>query len=85
VTHKAAAEKAEGIRQSIEDHIFHADGVTLKKTISGGLYHSSVRESKSLKEILNLVDDALYSSKQSGRNKISHVVSSLDPETPKRV
>jgi len=85
VTHKAATGKAEDIRQSVEDHIFHADGVTLKKTISGGLYHSSVRESESLKEILKLVDDALYSSKQNGRNQISHVVSALDLETPKRV
>jgi len=85
VTYEDAADKAENIRKSIENHTFHANQITLKKTISGGLYHSSLENSDSLKEILKLVDNALYLSKQNGRNKISHVANLPSTEPAKSV
>ncbi len=65
--------KAENIRKSIEKHTFTINDAKIKKTVSGGLYHSSLKNIKNVKEILKLVDNALYISKSKGRNRVSNI------------
>jgi len=65
--------RAEKIRSSIEEHVFKSDDNKTLKTISGGLYHSSLIKTAKVERILKLVDDALYESKSKGRNQITNV------------
>lgn len=66
-----AFEKAEKIRQTIEDTPFDLESVTLFKTISIGLFHSSIIENSNPTDILNWADEALYCSKKTGRNRVT--------------
>jgi len=75
VSFEDATKKAEKIRIAIENYDFKTKESILKKTVSGGLYHSSLKEIKDLKTILKFVDEALYESKSKGRNRVSHVQS----------
>jgi len=76
VSFEDATKRAEKIRKAIEVHVFNTNESKLKKTVSGGVYHSSLKEIKDLKTILKLVDGALYESKSKGRNRVSYVQSS---------
>lgn len=73
ISYQDAKQKAERIRQSVENYVFMANGVKLRKTISGGLYHSSLMNVSSVKELLKQADKALYRAKNSGRNVIMEV------------
>lgn len=64
---------AEKIRTLIEKEVFYANDLVFHKTISTGLYHSSICEAKSIFHVLKLVDTALYESKENGRNRITLV------------
>ena len=64
---------AEKIRTLIEKEVFYANDLAFHKTISAGLYHSSICEAKSIFHVLKLVDTALYESKEKGRNRITLV------------
>ncbi len=68
-----AKHKAESIRQAVEEYVFVANSVRLRKTLSGGLYHSSLLKVSSVKELLKQTDKALYAAKKSGRNRIMEV------------
>lgn len=73
ISYQDAKQKAENIRQSVEDYVFMANGVKLRKTLSGGLYHSSLLKVSSVKELLKQADKALYAAKNAGRNIIMEV------------
>jgi len=73
VSFKDAVTRAEKIREEIENHLFETSEYKLRKTVSGGLYHSSLRKINNLKIILKLVDEALYESKSKGRNRVTNV------------
>jgi len=73
ITYDDTLFRAEKIRNSIEKYVFKVQNIKINKTISGGLYHSSLIKTDKVKKILKLVDNALYESKTNGRNQISNV------------
>lgn len=70
ISYQDTVKKAEKIRQSVAEHVFSANGVKIHKTLSGGLYHSSLFKVSGVKELLKLTDSALYTAKHAGRNRI---------------
>ena len=68
---------AHKILQRFERHEFDIDGHKFHNTLSGGLYHSSILKLLSVKDALKAVDNALYESKQQGRNRITEVSARL--------
>jgi len=70
-----ARNRAEEIRKSVENHEFKNNGAKFRQTVSGGFFHSSLKETNDLKTILKMVDEALYESKSKGRNKVTNVPS----------
>ncbi len=73
ISYLDAKHKAEQIRQAVASHVFASNGVKLYKTLSGGLYHSSLVQVSSVKELLKITDSALYAAKHAGRNCIMEV------------
>jgi diguanylate cyclase (GGDEF)-like protein len=68
-TLKTAQEVAERIRSTVESHPFIFESKKLKVTISIGV--SSIIQNDNWEKIYNRADQALYQSKQSGRNKVT--------------
>lgn len=68
-TIKTAQEVAERIRQTVELHPFTFENKKIKVTISIGV--SSIIPNDNWEKIYNRADQALYQSKQSGRNKVT--------------
>lgn len=68
-TLKTAQEVAERIRTTVEAHPFTFEGKKIKVTISIGV--SSIIQNDNWEKIYNRADQALYQSKQSGRNKVT--------------
>ena len=66
---KTAQEVAERIRQTVEAHPFQFDDKTIKVTISIGV--STRIPTDTWDKMYNRADQALYQSKQSGRNKVT--------------
>jgi len=64
---------AEKIRILVQKHLFKVEGKTFSKTISSGVYHSSLVDTQSVRDVLKFTDIALYESKAKGRNKITLV------------
>ncbi len=60
---------AEQIRKCVEGYAYEKDGVTLSPTISLGV--SALKPNDNLSSIFDRADQALYSSKKTGRNKVS--------------
>ena len=77
ISHSQAMEKAQLLRQSIQEHPFVFGEHTLNITISGGLYHPTWHDKMDFHDVLKLVDNALYEAKRSGRNRIVETESSL--------
>jgi len=75
ITHENAIGKAEQIRQAVENHLFTFNGIEIRKTISGGIYHSTLFDVNDVKSVLKLADNALYQAKSEGRNRIIQVSS----------
>ena len=73
ISYLDAKQKAEAIRQAVADHVFSGNGIKLHKTLSGGLYHSSLVSVSSVKDLLKITDSALYAAKHAGRNCIVEV------------
>lgn len=65
---EGALQLAERIRESIEDSLIIFNGNQIKVTISIGL--SELSSTDDLKSIISKADDALYSAKAAGRNKV---------------
>lgn len=59
------------IMKLVEDNSFEVEEERFTKTISCGLYHSSLFEVDGVKSVLGLVDKALYQSKVDGRNRLT--------------
>lgn len=70
-------EKIEILRQLVENHLFQYGDLTIKVTISGGVYHPKWAKADTVQLILKYADDALYEAKRSGRNKIITVKGNL--------
>jgi diguanylate cyclase (GGDEF)-like protein len=68
-TLKTAQEIAERIRSTVEAHPFIFESKKIKVTISIGV--SSIIQNDNWEKIYNRADQALYQSKQSGRNKVT--------------
>ena len=66
-----AREIAEQIRHSVKHHDYEKDGTPFTVTMSIGL--AGLRENDSLETLLKRADDALYVSKESGRNRVSFI------------
>ena len=62
---------AERIRRNIEKKVFEYYGTEMRVTISGGVAHVSDMEVMEHTEIIRIADEALYESKNNGRNKIT--------------
>ena len=62
---------AEKIRSLVQSHVFYVDDIEFSKTVSGGLFHSSLIEVANVKGVLKFVDNALYASKSNGRNCVT--------------
>lgn len=67
--HDIALNLAERIRSMIEDMIFSYNDITLKLTVSIGVACSS--EADSINSLIDLADQRLYHSKESGRNRVT--------------
>ncbi|MBN2782037.1 MAG: GGDEF domain-containing protein [Campylobacterales bacterium] len=66
-----ALEVAQHCRVNVMNHTFDIeDDIKFSKTISGGLYHSSMNCVHKFKSVMKFADIALYEAKNSGRNKI---------------
>lgn len=68
-TLKTAQEVAERIRATVEMHPFNFDGKKMQVTISIGV--SSILPNDSWDKIYTRADQALYKSKQTGRNRVT--------------
>jgi len=68
---KMAAKIADRIRRMIENHNFNFDNVLVKVTLSIGIIEFNKEFVYYNENIIEAVDDALYFSKQSGRNRVS--------------
>ncbi len=74
ITQAQAIEKMDDLRQKVEQHLFEYHDVQLHCTISGGLYHSDMDGDVNSRQLLKLVDEALYEAKRNGRNRIMTVL-----------
>lgn len=66
---KTAHEVAERVRQTVEMHTFTFEGKSVKVTISIGVSTKVLTDT--WEKMYNRADQALYQSKQSGRNKVT--------------
>lgn len=57
----------QNIREKFEENIIDANGVEISYTVSTGIYFGI---SDSLEEMIRLSDEALYTAKESGRNRV---------------
>ena len=80
ITYKDSVKLAQKIRLLVQEHIFRVDNEEFSKTISGGLYHSSLGDIQNVKSVLKLVDHALYESKTNGRNRVTVATSDAEFE-----
>jgi diguanylate cyclase (GGDEF)-like protein len=71
IKNKHIYQVAEKIRKNIEQHLFVIGDKSINVTISGGLYHSSIGRVNDYHDLLKIVDQALYQSKENGRNQIT--------------
>jgi len=69
---------AQKIRIRIQKHIFKINKINFSKTVSVGLFHSSILEAEDVKTVLKLIDIALYKSKDNGRNRLTNVDISMN-------
>ena len=67
---RTAAELAERLRKSMEEHAFVFEGKKLKQTISIGVSQNQPAF-KSATDLLNDADQKLYQSKHGGRNRVT--------------
>ncbi|RLA75922.1 MAG: hypothetical protein DRG78_20050 [Epsilonproteobacteria bacterium] len=72
ITYKQTKNIAEKIRLLIQNHTFKVKNEEFSKTISAGLYHSSLIHVDDVKTVLKLIDNALYESKTNGRNRVTN-------------
>lgn len=69
-TAKMASEIAERIRQTMENHAFLYEGKVIPVTISLGVVTKSTSDTD-WSELFDRADKAMYTSKQSGRNRVT--------------
>ena len=60
----------ERLRQSVEDHVFLAQGQPIRVTLSLGLAHVGPEEDITETELVRRADTALYRAKELGRNRL---------------
>jgi diguanylate cyclase (GGDEF)-like protein len=67
---KSALGFCERLRERVEKHAFVHDEITMHITISIGLCYQSGERIQSLQHLIYKADEALYSAKQNGRNRV---------------
>jgi len=65
-----AIKVAEKIRKKIASHLFNHGGIVHKVTVSIGVAEFTSKDGK-LKQLISRADEALYQSKENGRNRVS--------------
>ena len=75
--HKAARETAERIRKAIANTAVDLNGECIKATASVGMA-SFPNDVPDVEDVIEKADVALYKSKQSGRNQVTHYNASMD-------
>ncbi len=83
ISYEDSVQLAHKIKDLVENHIFKVREKEFSKTVSCGLYHSSIFEVHSVKDVLKLVDTALYESKENGRNRVTIVSEKMDKKAAK--
>jgi diguanylate cyclase (GGDEF)-like protein len=69
---------AEEIRKKIEAHnIVQPDGQIIKCTVSLGVSEIITSEDKTIEQVLNRADEALYKAKDEGRNRVVSYIHSI--------
>jgi diguanylate cyclase (GGDEF)-like protein len=61
---------AEEIRKTIEEHKMVQDAQTIKCTVSLGVSEINISKDKTIEQVLNRADKALYKAKDAGRNRV---------------
>jgi diguanylate cyclase (GGDEF)-like protein len=82
-TPEAALERAEALRQAVDDFSFAWESKRYALTVSIGIVMLDLRAGRGLRELLSLADTACYMAKERGRNRI-HRFSEHDLETTQR-
>lgn len=85
ISYEDSVNLAGKIGKLIESQTFKSGEKEFSKTISCGLYHSSIFEVSSVKDVLQLVDSALYESKTNGRNRLTVVNGKINKQIAKKV
>jgi len=60
----------DGFRQAIQDHEFISQNISMKVTVSGGVFETNDKVFANHAEWLKNADAALYKAKETGRNKV---------------
>lgn len=63
-------EIVEGIRKSVEDHIFYYNDIPIKITASFGICSTDKIKNCNMSKLIDCADKKLYLAKESGRNRI---------------
>ncbi|WP_156497670.1 GGDEF domain-containing protein, partial [Oleiphilus sp. HI0043] len=61
---------AERIRKRIDQHVIEAEGFDQAVTVSIGVYSTIPEKTDTAKHLLENADNALYSAKRNGRNRV---------------
>lgn len=67
----SAVKAAERLRLSVADHLFPFGGDALHKTISLGMFSVGPGALPDLEQAIKNADRALYTSKETGRNRVT--------------
>ncbi len=79
ISESMAIEKSQAIRKIVEAHPFIFGKYNFKVTISGGLYHPELLKASDIHGVMKLADNALYTAKNEGRNRIVLAQSFIEP------
>lgn len=71
VSFEEANNKLEHLRQLVSEYEFHYEGQPISLTISLGVFHTELFPIRDPHELFQVVDEALYHSKHSGRNRLT--------------
>ena len=67
---EAAAQFAERVREAVEGHLFRDEANELRMTLSGGVASFPMEGIEHPDVLIKRADEALYSAKETGRNRI---------------
>ena len=80
IGYKDTIKLVQKICTTVREHIFKVNDEEFSKTVSVGLYHSSLVELHDVRSVLKSIDAALYNSKVNGRDRVTSVDSRMKLE-----